>query len=129
VSKKSRQGILNDKYLIRTGTKFQITQIIIFLELFSNRLRKTENIVEENGNWIIKELWSRGVVVAIKFYDILSPYEFKKWNLDILGVNENKCKLILENIKHKYLSSLACPNKTGIYECLRCNLYILKALI
>jgi hypothetical protein len=51
VSRKSRQGIQNAKYLIHTGATFQITQIIILLELFSNRnLRRAENIVEENGN-------------------------------------------------------------------------------
>jgi len=76
---KSRHEIWNANYLLHTRTKFQIPQIIIFLKLMSSRnIRRAKDIVEENGNWIIKKLWPRGVVITIKFYDIFITLQNQK---------------------------------------------------
>lgn len=63
-------------HLIHTSTNFQVSQIIICLDCTCTcwwSLRRTKDVKEENAHRVIIELRSRGVVVSLKFNNILIP--------------------------------------------------------
>jgi len=54
-----------------------------------------KDIVEENRNWIIKELWPRRVVITVKFYDIFITLQKKR--IGILATNGKRVQIALKN--------------------------------